>query len=520
MKINERINTRTNKAKNINKVKKTIRKNKGGAPDGIKFIGRGAYGCVYSPGLKCLDKDHIQDPKIKTISKLMTNDNSYLELIENIVLDILEYDNEYKFHIPLPTKCVIDIKSTKQTKENQNSNNRKYKYEEKDFADCDMDKIKKDPNPTILTYQDGGIDLYKLSTSQEPHLKLHSHPENIFSENGLPKILDSIIALQEKGLIHGDIKDQNIVTGFFDDSQNPGSTDFKLIDFGLLTFTGEINIDSYLSTKPHISPEIIEIINNKDILSGQTKKYINKIFQYSYIYYPVYGFLFYIDNIDKLEMIKIKSIVNIIFNKFENTINKYSTVDFFFKLMKYDKRRIIDNLLILFNELKNSYIKDDKTEYNKLCLILAKKIDYYSFAIILLIYIHHIQNNFPKLETIISKHIYLFLNNSKLLFINSQELKPEDVKTEFNAMCKNILSDINKENPQKGGVIEINTMKNNKKNEKELSINNIKKLISENTKQLDNNIKKSSNTNNPKSFSPIKNEITPQLMKAIDEYLK
>ncbi len=510
-----KLNKRTNKAKNINKFKKTIRKIKGGAPDGIKFIGRGAYGCVYSPGLKCIDKDYIQDDKIKTISKLMTNDHAYGELIENIILDILEYDTEYKFHLPLPTKCIIDIKLNRQ---NQNSNNKKYKYEEKDFEDCDIDKIKKDPNPTILTYQDGGIDFYKLNTNSKPNLKLHSHPQNVFSENGLPKILDSIIALQKKGLIHGDIKDQNIVTGFFDDPQNPGSIDFKLIDFGLLTFTGEINIDTYLSNKPQISPEIIEIINKKDILSGQTKKYINKIFQHSYIYYPVYGFLFYIDNIDKIEMIKIKSIINIVFKNFEIILYKYPMIDFFFKLIKYDKRRIIDNLLILFNELKNSYINDDKTEYNKLCLILAKKIDYYSFGIILLIYIHHIQQNFPKLETIINKHIYLFLNNSKLLFINSEELKPIDVKTEFNEMCKNILSDITKENPQKGGVIGINTKEIN--NEKELSINDIKKLISENTKQLNNNIKKSSNESYSQNFSVIKNEITPKLMKAIDEYIK
>lgn len=436
----------------------------------------------------------------------MTNDNSYVELIENIVLDILEYDNEYKFHLPLPKKCALDIKLTKQSNENKNANNKKYKYEEKDFADCDIDKIKKDPNPTVLTYQDGGIDLYKLCTHPQSHLKLHSRPQNIFSEKGLPQILDGIIALHEKGLIHGDLKEQNIVTGFFYDPNIPGSTDFKLIDFGLLTFTGEMNIDSYLSTKPHISPEIIESIKKKDVLSGPSKKYINKIFEHNYIYYPVYGFLFYID-MDKLEITNIKGIINMVYNNFEKTIDRYPVINYFFLQMKYDKRRTTENLLKLFNELKDSYIKDDKTEYNNLCLILAKKIDYYSFVIMLLFYIHHIQKNFPKLETILSKPVYDFLNNSKLLLINSEKLDPKKVKTQFNTMCKEILDHINRINSQTGGVIEINTIKNNKKN-------------NEHTKQLNNNIQKISNESNPKSFLHIKNEITPQLMKAIDEYIK
>jgi hypothetical protein len=517
-KTNKRTNKRTNKKKN----KKTSKRiSKGGAPEGYKFIAKGAYGCVYSPALKCLDKEIVSISDDKTISKLMVDTNAYGEFIENIILKILGYDIENNFHLPLPTSCQLNIKTSSENKENQKSD----KYDERDFSECEVDKFKKNDKTTILTYKDGGIDFYQLRK------KTNYHPQNIFSKDGLPKILDGIIALQEKGLIHGDIKDQNIVTGFFDDENNPGKTDFKLIDFGLLTFTGEKDIGVFLYNQD-ISPEILKIIKDKDILTGPQKKYDERrqIFEYNHIYYPVYGFIFYslafhpdyIDFIDDISSADNERVIDHFLSQFKANIQKYPQINDYFKQIQYGDNKnksMRDSLLDLNNELIESYKGEDKTEYNNNCLILAKKIDYYSFGILLLIYIEHIQNIYPTLKALLVQHIYDFLNNSELLFINFSKLEPIKIKEQFNTMCDNIMNGIT----QKGGYLPESQPNNKQPNNKQPNNNqpnNNKKLNVNNNKKLNvNNNKKLNVNNNTKSFPHIEHEITPELQKEIETIL-
>jgi hypothetical protein len=151
MKINKRTNKKTTikTHKRTNKVKKTIRKIKGGAPAGINFIGQGTYGCTYSPAIKCLGEkqNHIDS---NSVSKLMTNSNAYNELNETIILDLLNYDKEYKYHLPSPKMCTPNIKPSVFLNNKPNefnikplhlpSNGDDY-YDIGEFGECEIKKI-------------------------------------------------------------------------------------------------------------------------------------------------------------------------------------------------------------------------------------------------------------------------------------------------------------------------------------------------------------------------------------------
>jgi serine/threonine protein kinase len=459
MKINKRTNKKTRKR--INKVKKTIRKIKGGAPAEINFIGQGTYGCVYSPKLKCLGQNGVNDDRVKIISKLMTNDNAYAELNENIILDILEYDTEYTFHLPLPTICKLNIKprgefnnirpvtlyplnnnlsrpfsNIRPLNLNQPNNSDEY-YKMSQFNECNIADIKLDGNQSVLNYHDGGKDFSNLKDD-----KINFYPKKVFSETGLFQILNGIIELQKKGFIHCDIKNVNIVTGCFNDPQNPGSINFKLIDFGFLTFTGEIDFTPY-TTNPIFAP----IFNEKDILTGEQKQ-INKIpIDFNYAFYPIYGILFnfdidYQENIDDL---------------IEDKINWFMTNmpagqnEFYSTLNIYRKNSFIKRLKTMFNDLESDYYLDMAIYHAKL-LILAKKIDFYSFGVVLLMYLDDLKSiaeleeelevTYKNIVPIVELHLYYFLKTSRILFHNFEEITYENIKFLFEGMCDRIIFDI------------------------------------------------------------------------------
>lgn len=513
MKINKKTTKKTlkktlKKTNNI-KLKKTTkrtRKIKGGAPDGTKFIGEGSFGCVYSPGLKC-DKEQVQDPKIKTISKLMISQDSYIEWAINIILELLQYDTEYKFHLPLPIRCKTS------------------QYKTTDFIDCKIKGIHKTPeyygqetDPYFLTYEDGGIDFFML------HKKEYFHPQNVFSENGLPKILDGIIALQEKGLIHGDIRLENIVTGFFDDPNNPGSINFKLIDFGLIAFTGEKDISNISSNQTlveknilsqsdfrHITTEILRIISTLGgpKLGGGSihNPYPFKVIR---LPMPVYCILFYINDLfDRLEyrllaklnddeLTKLIEEINVSIATFRVKVTNHTDLYFRYILKNFTYvakffldhyggpkgiQNDINNLCKELIELrlgvnvtdilnsryqfkKDDFIKNfvqlDKSkreerdiELKKYLCILAKKIDYCSFAIVLLNYVHLLDDKFGHDNEIVTKiiePIFIFIEKNNLLNHNVfklqydvikqnfTELQPDEIKQNFTTLCKEIIS--------------------------------------------------------------------------------
>ncbi len=452
---------RTNKKTKTKKIvnKKTMKK--GGAPPGINFIGRGTYGCVYSPRLKCLNQEPIQDEGVKIISKLMTYDNAYAEMNENIILDILKYDTEYKFHLPLPTICKLNIKPLNQFNNirplnlnqhnnlqrpfnnirplnlNQPNNSDEY-YNMSQFNDCDIDNIKEDGNQYVLNYHNGGKDFYKLMGDT-----INFYPSKVFSDKGLPQILDGIIELQKKGFVHCDIKNINIVTGCFDDPLNPGSIDLKLIDFGFLTFTGEIDMQEYKQ-----NPDFTLIFNEKDILTGEQKQ-IKKIpIDADYIFYPIYGILFNIDidsGVNQIPYITQKIIW------FMNNM-PFGQKEFYSTLGIYKKKSFIKRLKSMFDELKSDYDSDDKTIYHEKLLILAKKIDLYSFGIVLLMYLDDLKSiaesekglkvKYKNIVPIVELHLYYFLKTSRILFHNFEEITHENIKFLFKGMCDRIISDI------------------------------------------------------------------------------
>jgi hypothetical protein len=137
----------------------------------------------------------------------------------------------------------------------------------------------------------GGVDFHIVETTPD-----FLNPKRVFNDIGIKKILDGIIGLQEKGLVHCDIKNQNIVCGYLKyenyeriqdlhiRSLNIDMTaNYRLIDFGLLSFANNIQdvIDNY-----QLPPEQIQILNNKDILSGPAKRLRFTNLKFDYQYYP------------------------------------------------------------------------------------------------------------------------------------------------------------------------------------------------------------------------------------------
>ncbi len=440
MKI-KKTRTRTSKSK----TKKTLRKNKGGAPPGINFIGQGTYGCTYSPAIKCLGEkqNHID---INSVSKLMTNSNAYNELNETIILDLLNYDKEYKYHLPSPKMCTPNIKPSvflnNKTNEfnikplNLPSNSDDY-YDIGEFSECKIKKIEEPGNQSILIYQNGGLDFDNLYSN-----KLF-HPSNVFKSEGLLNILKGLIELHKIGLIHLDIKGANIVTGIFTGKEH-STVNFKIIDFGLLSFIGEkeINIDN---------PDYLKIIDSKDILAGPHKKIRTTPISNEYVFYPLYNFLFTINKSTSKEDLKtiIDGKINWLKPKKKSERKWYSLFILdFYKTFKVSKTSVMTKqLYTMFYILKHLRNKKPKNldDYYKKNYILIKKIDYYSFGVMLLIYLNNIKLYGVTHTTfsIVKLHLYHFLNNSGILYNNFDEINPEQIKNLFTRTCADIISGIN-----------------------------------------------------------------------------
>ena len=135
-------------------LKNILKNQKGGG-----LIGVGSFGCVYSPPLKCVENNCVGDKCTHGISKIMTPENTTIELsnLKRLELDIV--DPEQIYHISNPHMCTPTIP-------------------EEELTRCNIEKQQrgtpKIENPQQLIYENGGTDLYNLAnyTSSIPDLTL------------------------------------------------------------------------------------------------------------------------------------------------------------------------------------------------------------------------------------------------------------------------------------------------------------------------------------------------------------
>lgn len=181
-------------------------------------IGEGTYGCVHKPTLKCKDNPNVD--YTNKISKLMKDKDANIELAEYDAIDRVDRDHE--FHLKRPTKCIPNLSPSYLTK---------CKLLDK----SDLTQLR------LLIMEDGGLDLAKFVTSK---------PSKDDVENAIIQfhnILRGLLVLHANGMIHHDLKAQNVVF-------NKIKLIMNFIDFGYMTTRERILHDSRASMNGHTIP--------------------------------------------------------------------------------------------------------------------------------------------------------------------------------------------------------------------------------------------------------------------------
>lgn len=186
----------------------------------MTVIGEGAYGCVHKPSLKCKDRPDMSYEG--RLSKIMTKEHAKVELEEYDVIGSVDEDKE--FYLGKPDICdpVIDTDAIK------------------DVNKCKWIKSKDIKNMKLLIMQDGGLDLSGYldnintkSTDDIERFLIEAH-----------RVILGINVLGENGIIHHDLKPQNIV-------YNETKQRINFIDFGHMTKYESLKNRSIQSRNSH-----------------------------------------------------------------------------------------------------------------------------------------------------------------------------------------------------------------------------------------------------------------------------
>jgi len=171
-----------------------------------KVIGKGAYGCVHKPSLKCKTRKLNYNNKI---SKYMLKNYANIEMKE---YDIIEKADPQKYtYLGKPTSCVPD-----DNEENTNA-----------ITKCKLGNNIKDFS--ILVMNDGGENLegFAKRFGRKPAITENKNKIELFWIEA-QRVLYGLTLFLQKDIIHHDLKAQNIV-------YNEETNRINFIDFGLMT---------------------------------------------------------------------------------------------------------------------------------------------------------------------------------------------------------------------------------------------------------------------------------------------
>ena len=240
-------------------------------------IGEGAFGCVIKPSLPCSNKKISYKNKI---SKVMFSKEAIKELKEYAI--IAKADKNNKFYLGIPTHC--RVKNTKETiKAIEKCVHLKKKYFHKKSL---KEGIK---NLDLLVMNDGGINLKMLSimvddmkNTQENSTKV----KKIWIE--MHKLFRGILLFQKHGIVHHDVKPQNIVYNLNDHLAN-------FIDFGhMRNISYEIKksaaSDNWIYDYPFWNyPLEIEFLNKNNYIKFSSKTQSEKEDAFSIVVDDIYN---------------------------------------------------------------------------------------------------------------------------------------------------------------------------------------------------------------------------------------
>lgn len=204
-------------------------------------IGQGTFGCVFKPSIKCKDETINYDDKI---SKLMIDGDADDEMEKYI--EINKIDKQNKYHLP-PRTCVPD-----DSEEIKN-----YVLECKDGKNI----VEKYNDYKLIVMKYGGPDLTHFFKEPMENTPKNKDRINNFWINAVD-LFKAVILFLENGLVHHDLKPDNIV---YDESIDS----LKIIDFGLLQFKTKIikksNESRYTYSNFHFNYPPESILYNKKV---------------------------------------------------------------------------------------------------------------------------------------------------------------------------------------------------------------------------------------------------------------
>jgi hypothetical protein len=215
----------------------------GAGQDEVTFIGKGSYGCVYNPPFHCdnllkpVDPPKDASPEVikeyetemakynnfykGKISKLMTEDSAIDEIKSSRLIKNIDPDQKYTLY-PM-NRCKVNQDSLFDSSGNYLQS----------IEDCLETRTKSNPLGTVkpedanlVFYNYGGVDLNKI--------KLLA-PQILDTMLSFEQLFDAIIFLKKNGIVHMDLKRENMV-------MLQSGTTYKpyLIDFGLTIRSNDI----------------------------------------------------------------------------------------------------------------------------------------------------------------------------------------------------------------------------------------------------------------------------------------
>ena len=191
-----------------------------------KFVGIGASGCVVSGQLKCMSNknDPVYDQGMDIVTKVMSNESSTEEY--GIYNDL---NNPAKYNLPNIDRVLIrpiGMCTPNSTDKNfvaavQTCGD---EYTRRNNGMSKLDYISEMNRGIIQISENGGPDLYDFIYDKLPNLPSSDIWDFLLA---LQNLFEALRVLNENGIIHRDIKMQNVV-------YNASKRQVKLIDIGLV----------------------------------------------------------------------------------------------------------------------------------------------------------------------------------------------------------------------------------------------------------------------------------------------
>jgi len=187
---------------------------------GGKVIGRGGFGCVFRPPLKCVGKRQLDN---KWVSKVLKSKYAREEYREYSKINAI--DPSFEFHLKIKIPCTPDLTDISTLNQIRDATEDKCKSIF-NVPIMDIDKKYK-----CIQIEDGGMSLYDFMRKE---FDIESNEQFLACMKGYLNVLKGLREISKAGYMHADIKQDNILI----------NSDLKMniTDFGLMTKITELVI--------------------------------------------------------------------------------------------------------------------------------------------------------------------------------------------------------------------------------------------------------------------------------------